>query len=130
MTTIQQTANAYFSTLSSGDIDGFAALLADDIVWHQPGSNRFSGTHRGKTAVLEMLGGMVAHTQGTLKVAADGKIMFNGNFAACPVRFSGNSGSRQVDLRGGVDVLEIQNGKINQVWLFSAGDGEEDAFWG
>jgi hypothetical protein len=27
--------------------------LADDAVWHVPGSNRFSGEHRGKAAVLD-----------------------------------------------------------------------------
>lgn len=126
---MQQTVNAYFSTLAAGDIEGFAALLADDIVWHQPGHNQFSGDHKGKADVMKMLGGMMEYTRGTLKVEPDGETMVNGNLSACPVRFSGNNGEKSVDLTG-MDLLEIQNGKITQVWLFSAGGGKEDEFWG
>jgi ketosteroid isomerase-like protein len=35
-----------------GDMETFAAGVADDVVWHAPGKNRFSGTFEGKAASL------------------------------------------------------------------------------
>jgi ketosteroid isomerase-like protein len=35
-----------------GDMEAFAASLHDDVVWHAPGDNRFSGTFAGKAAAL------------------------------------------------------------------------------
>jgi ketosteroid isomerase-like protein len=39
-------AGGYFDALSAKDFPMVAGLFADDIGWHQPGGNRFSGTHR------------------------------------------------------------------------------------
>ena len=41
----------YFDALSAKDFATVAGMFADDIVWHQPGGNRFSGTHHGSAAV-------------------------------------------------------------------------------
>ena len=38
-----------------GDDPGFAAVLAEDVVWHAPGTNRFSGRFEGKAAVLDRM---------------------------------------------------------------------------
>ena len=32
---------------------GLEAILADDVVWHVPGSSAIAGTYRGKWAVME-----------------------------------------------------------------------------
>ncbi|MGW0520804.1 nuclear transport factor 2 family protein [Crossiella sp. NPDC003009] len=41
----------YFDALSAKDFATVAGMFADDIVWHQPGDNRFPGTRRGAAAV-------------------------------------------------------------------------------
>jgi uncharacterized protein len=35
-----------------GDVDILAGALADDVVWHAAGTNRFSGQFEGKPAVM------------------------------------------------------------------------------
>ncbi|MFN2543212.1 MAG: STAS domain-containing protein [Actinomycetota bacterium] len=43
-----------FSALARWDPDAIHESLADDAVWHLPGRNEFSGTHRGKDEILSV----------------------------------------------------------------------------
>jgi hypothetical protein len=44
-------------TVQTGDQATLGSLLSPEIVWHQPGNNRFSGVHRGIPAVGGIAGG-------------------------------------------------------------------------
>lgn len=76
-----------------------------------------------------MFGGMMEATQGTLKVEPTGALMANGSLVASPVRFSGKNGARTIDMTG-IDLFQVEHGKIVQVWLFSDDQDQEDLFWG
>jgi ketosteroid isomerase-like protein len=43
---------------AAGDTPGMEAALDEDVTWHAPGTNRFSGQFRGRAAVLERLAQM------------------------------------------------------------------------
>ncbi|MFC7360797.1 nuclear transport factor 2 family protein [Nocardioides astragali] len=60
---ILDTARTYFTAIR--DMDTVAGSLAEDVVWHQPGSNRFSGDHAGRDAVFAMLGQMMQVSAGS-----------------------------------------------------------------
>ncbi|MDQ4046726.1 MAG: nuclear transport factor 2 family protein [Actinomycetota bacterium] len=105
------------------------ALLSPDVVWHQPGSNRFSGDHSGIERVGSLLGGMMETSQGTFRLNVTGPAMVNGEFVAVPVQFSGKRTDVSMDMSG-VDLLTIRDGRIAEVRLFSADGPAEDAFWG
>jgi ketosteroid isomerase-like protein len=47
-----------FDAFASGDIDGMEAAFDDDVTWHAPGMNRFSGQFQGRAAVLGRLAEM------------------------------------------------------------------------
>jgi uncharacterized protein len=119
----------YFDALSAKDFPTVAGLLADDIVWHQPGANRFSGTHRGAGAVNEMLGGMMTVSEGSFDLALTGAPLVNGSLVAAPVHFSSKRDGAVMS-QGGVDLLRVEGDHIVEVWLFSSDPAEEDAFWG
>ena len=72
---------------------------------------------------------MMGATQGSLVVKPTGPLMVNGNFVSSPVRFSGRSGDKSVEMNGN-DLFEVIDGKIVQVWLFSEDQDVEDEFWG
>jgi len=57
--------------LFDGD-DAYALpdLWTDDIVWHSAGSNIASGDHAGASAVIAMLGDLMAATEGTYHVTS------------------------------------------------------------
>ncbi|KOX19629.1 nuclear transport factor 2 family protein [Nocardiopsis sp. NRRL B-16309] len=119
----------YFDALAAQDFATVAAVFADDIVWHQPGDNRFSGTHRGSAAVNEMIGGMMTASEGTFELSVTGEPMANGALVAAPVHFTGRREHARMAMDG-TDLLRIEGDRIAEVWLFSADPRAEDAFWG
>ena len=55
--------------ISQGDVERFGELLlADDVVWHWPGSNTVSGDYRGRQAALGLLRGFLELTGDRLTV--------------------------------------------------------------
>ncbi|GAB2964144.1 nuclear transport factor 2 family protein [Streptomyces pseudoechinosporeus] len=103
-------------------------LFAEDIVWHQPGDNQLSGTHRGAATVREVMGRTMAISEGTFELAVTGAPMVNGAMFAVPVHFSAKRQGAELSMDG-IDVLRVEGGKIAEVWLFSVVQEDEDAFW-
>jgi ketosteroid isomerase-like protein len=119
----------YFDALSAKDFGTVASMLADDIVWHQPGDNQFSGTHHGGSAVNDMIGGMMNVSQGTFELSLVSTPMVNGSLVAAPVHFSAQRDGSSMAMNG-VDLIRTEGAQIAEVWLFSADGQAEDAFWG
>jgi ketosteroid isomerase-like protein len=122
-------ASTYFEALGRGDIPTVMAQFSDDVIWHQPGANRFSGDHAGVAGVGALLGGMMEASEGSFQLAVSGPAMVNGELVAVPVRFSGTRSGAAMDMAG-VDLLTVREGKIVEVHLFSEDGSTEDAFWG
>ncbi|MFI6942473.1 nuclear transport factor 2 family protein [Streptomyces sp. NPDC050418] len=123
------TARSYFQAIQNGDLDTVGNLLHDDVVWHQPGDNQFSGERNGRDAVFAMLGGMMEASQGTFTIDTVHALMTNGDLVAATIHFAGRRDDAAMAMDG-VDVLRIEAGKIVEVWLFSGDPAAEDAFWG
>jgi len=122
-------AATYFESLGSGDVPAAMDLLSPDVVWHQPGANRFSGDHVGHAEVGALLGGMMQASAGTFQLTVSGSAMVNGEMVAVPVQFAGQRGDFSMDMSG-IDLLTIRAGEIIDVRLFSEDGAAEDAFWG
>ncbi|WP_327748153.1 nuclear transport factor 2 family protein [Streptomyces europaeiscabiei] len=122
-------ARQYVAAVSARDFGAVTRMFTDDIVWHQPGRNQLSGSHRGAAAIGEMFGGMMTVTDGTFELRATSDPMVNGESVATPVRFSAKRNGEVMGMNG-VDLLRVEGDRIAEVWLFSAGQGGEDAFWG
>ena len=119
----------YFSAIAEGRIPEAMAALSPEVVWHQPGDNRFSGDNRGPDAVGALIGGMMTVSEGSFAIAPAGPLMANGDLVAAPVHFSGQRGDVELN-QSGVDLLRVTEGKIAEVWLFSSDEAQENAFWG
>ena len=127
--TATKVVEAYSIALSQGEIPAEFSHFSPDAKWHQPGKHQYAGTKTGLEAIGKMLGDMMGATQGSLVIKPTGAMMENGNLVSFPVHFSGKIGERTIDMNG-VDLFEVVNGKIVQVWLFSENQDSEDAFWG
>lgn len=121
----------YFSSLESGDFATLMDLLDEDIIWHQPGNSILSGTYRGKKAVGDLFGRFMEISQGSFKIDEVSAIMENGNLVSATLRFSARRcGYVDVHIEmSGVDLMRVENGKIKEVFLFSADQKAEDDFW-
>ncbi len=121
--------NRYFDALATGDVPGAMSLLSPQVVWTQPGANRFSGQHTGPTEVGTLIGGMMEISAGTFQLSVAGTPMSNGELVGVPVRFSGQREGASMDMSG-IDLLTIREGLIVAVHLFSEDSPAEDVFWG
>lgn len=124
-----QVVRSYFQALQSGDMATVGALFAEDVIWHQPGANQFSGEHKGRDAVFAMLGAMMQASAGTFAIDTVHTLMGNDDLVAATIHFSGRRDDTAMAMDG-VDLLRITDGTIAEVWLFSADPAAEDAFWG
>jgi hypothetical protein len=119
----------YFKAIQTGDMPTLGSLVAADVVWHQPGHNKFSGTHTGAEAVFGMIGAMMQDSAGSFKIVDVKDVMGNGSQVAATISFSAQRDGAQMALNG-VDVFTVENGQITEVWLYSSDQDAEDAFWG
>jgi len=122
-------AKDYIRAAQTGDQALLAATVSPSVVWHQPGANRFSGTHRGLAAVGAMIGGMMEVSQGSFAITEASHYMENGDWVAVSIRFGGEREGARLE-QAGVDLLRIADGKIAEVFLFSSDPAQEDRFWG
>lgn len=121
--------NAYNEGLIAGDFPAVFETMADDIIWHQPGQHATSGTHIGKEALGAHLASFAQKTNGTFKVVTNW-VSENGDLVAANVTFLGTrTDGTELDMNG-IDLFRIENGKIQEVWLFSSNQELEDEFWG
>ena len=121
-------AKRYVEASAKG-LPAMLEMFTERVEWHQPGGNRFSGTHVGGAAVGEMFGAQMAATSGTLVIKPTGAPMVNGSLFTLPVHFSAKRDGAEMAMDG-VDVFRVEGDRIAEVWLFSADQKAEDAFWG
>lgn len=118
----------YFEAVATGNLAKLPELLSDTLVWHQPGSSDLSGTYNSRDAVFGLIGKFMERSQGTFKFESIGNILTNGDYVAVTLTFSGKTDSKSMSMAG-IDILRIESGKIQEVWLFSDDQAAEDAFW-
>ena len=122
-------AKSYIKAIQTGDQATLGSLISPEVIWHQPGNNQFSGTHRGMAVVGPMLGKMMEVSEGTFAITRADHFMANGDWVAITIEFAGQANGLKLE-QPGVDLIRIEGGKIVEVRLFSSDPAQEDAFWG
>ena len=122
-------AKTYIKAVQTGDQATLGSIISPNVVWHQPGKNRFSGTHRGMAAVGQMLGTMMEVSKGTFAITRADHYMANGDWVAITIEFAGEANNIKLK-QPGVDLIRMEGGKIVEVRLFSSDQNQEDELWG
>lgn len=125
-----QVVEKYFSSLAKGDLNTLGSLFSDDVVWNQPGQGVLSGIHRGKQAVFALFGKFMEISEGSFRIENVSSIMANGDMVSATLNFSASKKNGAKIAMNGVDLMRVENGKINEVYLFSQDQVAEDEFWG
>ncbi len=112
---------------AGGDLEATEELLAEDIVWHVPGTSPIAGDYRGREAVTgyfrrrrELAGGAIgiakrgeAHHEEALVQLADGRARLGG---------------REVGWRT-AGVYRVAGGRIAEAWLVPLDQERFDRAW-
>lgn len=117
-------ARASLEALKNGDVETMAAGIADDAVWHVPGSHRFAGEFVGKSAIVERFQAM---GQAGLTTGIDEIHDILGNddhvVALLKVTFGSAAGSTSQMV---VWTMHVRDGMATEFWARNADQAEID----
>ena len=91
-------------------------MLADDVVWHEPGNYDYSGDHRGNAAVVALLRGLAEATAGTFTLAP-GEVLTTREYAVTVVHWSAERAGMRAE-GDEVAVYRVRAGQVAEAWFF------------
>jgi len=104
-----------FEAFSKGDMETISGLLADDVVWHNPGRGPLAGDHRGRDAVLAVLAKQMELTGGTFRVELHDVLANDEHGLVLSKATAEREGKTWAD--NGILVFHIKDRKASEVWL-------------
>src|SRR5262249_20445180 len=114
---------------SGGSVDKVVELLAEDIVWHVPGSNPIAGDHRGTTAVIAYFQRRRQLASATMKMEP-GELLEMGDAVAQFVAGSATLDDEEVSWQTvGVYRIDPEQGQISEAWLVPLDSDLFDRIW-
>jgi len=112
---------------AGGPVEPLAELLADDVVWHVPGSSPLAGDHRGRQAVFEYF-----HTRRRLVDNSmqlhPGEILADGDTVVQRVDGSARIDGEPVSWST-VGVYRFEADRVAEVWLVPTDLAKFERIW-
>jgi ketosteroid isomerase-like protein len=109
------------------DLGAVRAVLAEDIVWREPGQAWYSGEHRGRDAVLALLTELSRRTDRSFRLAVR-DVIANDTHAVALVHWSVERGRRRIEGRD-AGVFSVRDGRIAEVWFVTENQPEIEEFF-
>ena len=97
------------------DWDAVRALFDEEIVWHEPGQEDYSGDYHGADDVVALLQKLVAVTGGTFQLVAEAFVN-SAEHSAVLVRWWAERGGRRSE-GNEIAIYRFQDDKIAEVWF-------------
>jgi ketosteroid isomerase-like protein len=116
-----------FDAFSKGDMETFAPLLADDVVFHFPGRGSLAGDHLGKDQVLANLAKQAELSGGTFRVELH-DILANDEHGVALAVVRAERGDKTWE-DNAVLVFHFKGGKFAEVWLHPGDQYAGDEFF-
>jgi ketosteroid isomerase-like protein len=113
-----------YAAFGSGDLETVFGLFADDVVWHNGGSNQLTGDYRGHDAVMAMFGKLLEVTGGTLQLELH-DVLANDTHGTVLVTAHAERDGQPIDVRE-VNVWHLADGKATEFWVFAEDTAELD----
>ncbi len=110
-----------------GDLDLLKVVMADDVVWHEPGQNPLAGDHRGPDGVLALLAELKQRSGDTFQIEVL-DVFSNAERAVVLQRETASSNGKSLDVIAAVE-FEIHHGKVTEATVFHSDAYQFDAFW-
>jgi ketosteroid isomerase-like protein len=115
----EQLVRSFYDARARRDWAAVRELLAADVVWHEAGEEDYSGDHRGRDRIVELLERLVRVTGGTFALEPS-DVTATAEHVAANVRFSAERDGERVE---GYDlaVYRIADDRIAEAWFFMDG---------
>ena len=107
----------------SGDLMSGVDMLADDVVWHEIGSDH---PIRGKQALMERMSGL---SEGGSITTETHDIVANDEHAVQLVTATATMGDKQLVYRT-AEIFHMKDGKVTERWAFSDDTDRINKFFG
>ena len=118
--------DAALGVLAAGDFTGLRDLAIPDLAWVQPGANRMSGAHAGKTFAAFASRFTQGHKP---RLTAFGTPVFNRGIALVPATLVAEREGAALESQGAL-LLAFHGGKLLEARWFADDVEREDAFFG
>lgn len=133
MTDMTSTSDAaivrkFYDAFIGGDMATVHALLADDVVFHVPGTGVNAGSHRGKDEVLGFFAQAHQATGGSLQLQLHDVLQGERHVAAVATYRARRPGRAELENKL-VHLIRLRDGQVAETWFHSRNQYEVDAFW-
>ncbi len=116
-----------YQDFESGDLDLLGTVMAQDVVWHEPGRSSLAGDYKGPEAVLGFLRRLKEQSGGTFNIEIL-EVVSQPERAVVFQRETAKRESNVLDVIAAVD-FEIHHSKITEVTVYQADSYQFDEFW-
>jgi uncharacterized protein len=123
------TVRRLYAAVAAGDLAAIAACFHKDAVWHLPGTNPLSGTHRGWSAIRDNLLAKQGHLSGGTFRAQLLDLAVGSEYIVAVVRATAEHAGRRLDLTV-CQLMRVHDGKIVEVRGHYGDEAALNAFWG
>jgi uncharacterized protein len=117
-----------FEAFEAGDLDALAGALHEDVVWHVPGTNRFSGRFEGRDAVIDRLRRM--HEAGLQTTLDAHDVLGNDEHVVALVRLGVRNADGQAYEQSQVQVWHMRDGRCEEYWAMNEDQAVLDVLLG
>ncbi len=116
-----------YQDFESGDLDLLGVVMAQEVVWHEPGRSSLAGHYKGPHEVLGFLRQLKARSSGTFKIEVL-DVLSEPERAVVLQRETAVKNDKILDVIAAVD-FEVHNGKITEVTVYQHDTYAFDEFW-
>jgi ketosteroid isomerase-like protein len=113
-----------YDAFAREDLTSLDEIFADDIVYHVPGHNPFSGDYQGKEAVYELFR---QDRRASFRSEIHDILANDRHAVALTVVHGARQGRVLEDIT--VHVVHVVDGRITEAWFFPGDPAANDAFW-
>ena len=111
----KQIIEAFYAAGDRGDLDTCLALLADDVMWTNIGSTKYSGTYAGKHALTtNLLGPVFGQLKAGIRSLVDNMVA-EGNYVVVQSRGTAETSDGRAYNNTYCHVFKFRDGKISEV---------------
>lgn len=112
---------------AGGSIDAVAELLAEDIVWHVPGTSPIAGDHRGIGQVVAYFERRRRQASSTMRMRP-GELLADGDAVVQFVAGSAELDGERVSWKT-IGVYRVEDDRVREVWLVALDLDHFDRIW-